>query len=187
MEKEEIVEAASLENRISQMKSQFQESYDVFIRANKELSKISFDPSSFSVGDSLGVLSKLDSKDVNEILKAGSLEDCLSSLRSKIRSDSAENPNTCPVSTDVTKLLSIMNGLQDEIDSLSESQKKFSKLSADVDQEMSLYEKRMQDSIDQLDKLDVKSPEDLSSKSPDELTGDEEEDEETFDSDSLSD
>src|SRR5690349_17887986 len=85
MEKEEIAEAVSLEHRISEMKTQFQQSYDVFIRAHEELSKISFDSSKFAAGDSLGGLSNLEANDVKEIVEAGSIDQCISTLRSKIR------------------------------------------------------------------------------------------------------
>lgn len=182
MENEEIAEAASLELRISEMKTQFQQSYDVFIRAHEELSKISFDPSMFSDGGSLGVLANLGTKDVNEIINAGSVDDCISTLRSKISFDSTDIPNTFP---DVTKLLSIMNGLQFDIESLTESQKQFSNLSDEANQEMSLFEKRMEDSINQLDDLVVESLDGSDSSKHDDLAGEEED--ETYGSDCVSD
>lgn len=180
MDEEEILEAESLEMRISEMKSQFQQSYDVFIRANEELSKISFDAETLATsGASLGPLAKLETKDVNEIVYAGSIDDCISKLRSKITTEDEEHENMFP---HVSQLLKIMSGLQVDIESLTESQKQFSKLSDDVNQEMSLIEQRMQDSISQLDDLVVESV-DGSDTSHDECC----EEEETFGSDSFSD
>lgn len=180
MDEEEILEVESLELRISNLKSQFQQSYDVFIKAHEELSKISFDAATFtSSGASLGTLAKLETKDVNEIVHAGSIDDCISKLRSKITTEDEEHENTFP---DVTKMLKIMSVLQVDIESLTESQKQFSKLSDDVNQEMSLNGQRMQDSISQLDDLVVESV-DGSDTSHDECC----EEEETFGSDSFSD
>lgn len=179
-DEEEILEAESLELRISEMKSQFQQSYEVFMKAHEELSKISFDPDVLtSSGASLGPLAKLETKDVNEIVHAGSIDDCILKLRSKITSENEEHENTFP---DVTKLLKIMSGLQVDIESLTESQNQFSKLTDDVNQEMVLIEKRLQESVSQLDDLVVDSA-DASDSSHDECC----EEEETFGSDSLSD
>lgn len=179
-DEEEILEAESLELRISEMKSQFQQSYEVFMKAHEELSKISFDPDVLtSSGTSLGPLAKLETKDINEIVHAGSIDDCILKLRSKIKSEDDEHENTFP---DVTKLLKIMSGLQVDIESLTESQNQFSKLTDDVNQKMVLIEKRLQDSVSQLDDLVVESA-DGSDTSHDESC----EEEETFGSDSLSD
>lgn len=186
MDKEEIAEAENLELRISEMKSQFQQSYDVFIKAHEELSKISFEPTNFSApGETLGPLAKLETKDINEIIDAGSIEECISKLRAKIKSGNEDFPSTFP---DVTRLLSIMNGLQMDIESLQSNQKHFAKLTDDVNQEMSLCEKRMEDSIGQLDDLVVESLDgsESSKRDDDEYSGEEEE-EETFGSESCSD
>lgn len=182
MDKEEILKEENLELRISEMKSQFQQSYDVFIKAHEELSKITFDslnlPSAAGV-DRFGALSQLEPEDVNEIVDAGSIDDCLSALRSKVKPKLEEQPNTFP---DVAKLLCIMNGLQSDIHLLTANQKHFSQLTDEVNNEMSLFEKRMEDSISQLG--------DLVTESSDESVlsqHDEEEDEETFGFESLSD
>lgn len=185
MDKEEVLGAESLELRISEMKSQFQQSYDVFIRAHEELSKISFDSlqsASAGVESRLGPLSHLEPGDVNEIIDAGSIDDCLSTLRSKIKPENKDDPNnTFP---DITKLLCIMNGLQTDIHSLTENQKQFSQLTEDVSNEMSLFEKRMEESISQLDDLVVESLDGSDLSQHGEYSGDE--DEETFGSESLS-
>lgn len=179
-DEEEILKAESLELRISEMKSQFQQSYDVFMKAHEELSKISFDPDVLTTsGVSLGPLAKLEKEDVNEIVHAGSIDDCISKLRSKITCEDEEHEITFP---DVTKLLKIMSGLQVDIESLTESQNQFSKLSEDVNQEMILIEKRLQDSVSQLDDLVVESA-NGSDTSHNEFC----EEEETFGSDSFSD
>lgn len=180
MDKEEISETENLELRISAMKAQFQESYDVFIKAHDELSRISFDPSTIiTSSDNLGTLAQLESKDINEIVGAGSIDDCISTLRSKVKTEADAQPNTFP---DVAKLLTIMNSLQVDIESLTESQKRFTKLTDDVNQEMNLFEKRMEESITQLDDLVVESLEDSEQSHQDD-----DEEEETFGSESFSD
>lgn len=186
MEKEEVLEAESLELRISEMKSQFQQSYDVFIKAHEELSKISFDSlnlTSSGSGERFNPLSQLEVDDVNEIVEAGSIDDCLSTLRSKMKPDDEKHPNTFP---DITKLLCIMSGLQSDIHSLTENQKQFSQLSDDVNKEMSLFEKRMEDSVSQLNDLVVESLDGSDSGQHDDERSDDE-DEETFGSESFSD
>ena len=181
MEKEEIAEAESLETRITAMKAQFQKSYDVFIKANEELSKISFDSLDLSsAGSSLGPMAQLESEDINEIVGAGSIDECISALRSKIKSDDKEQLNTFP---DVSKLLSIMNGLQSDIESLAQNQKQFSELSEEVNNEMSMFEKRVEKSVNQLNDLVVES---LDGSDQDEKCSDEEE-EESLGSESCSD
>lgn len=155
MDNSEVPEVENIEHRISDMKSQFMKSYEVFNKAHEQLSKISFDPSIFasSAGDA-GPLSQLEPKDVDEILTAGSIDNCISTLREKTKGDAETTPNTFP---EVTRLLSIMNGLQTDIESLTESQKHFTKLVDDVNQEMSLFEARMEDTVNQLSDLVVES------------------------------
>lgn len=190
MDKEEITSAENLELRISEMKSQFQQSYEVFMKAHEELSKISFESLNLTsaTGDEcLGPLSQLEPDDVNEIIQAGSIDDCLSSLRSKIKPVGDEQPEIFP---DVSKLLMIMSDLQSDIHSLTENQKQFSELTEDVNNEMSVFEKRMEASISQLDDLVVESLDGSDSSEHEDHLSDEDhsgdEDEETFGSDSLS-
>lgn len=184
MDKEEVLEAENLELRISEMKSQFQKSYDVFIKANEQLSKISFDSLSLNSSDeSIGVLSQMDTSDINEIVSAGSVDACLATLRSKLRLDKEAHQNTFP---DVSKLINIMNILQNDIESLTQNQKEFSQLTDDVNNEVSVLEKRMEDSIKQLEELNVESDGENDSSEHDECSADDEE-EETFGSDSFSD
>lgn len=183
MDKEEVLEAENLELRISEMKSQFQQSYDVFIKANEQLSKINFESLNFTPPDeTLGVFSQMDTGDINEIVGAGSIDACLASLRSKLRTDKEAHQNTFP---DITKLISIMNSLQTDIESLTENQKHFSQLTDDVNTEVSLLEKRMEDSIKKLDDLAIESANEDDSCHHDECSADDEE--ETFGSDSCSD
>lgn len=177
MENKEICETENLESRISEMKSQFQKSYDVFIKAHEQLSKISFDPSIFtpSSGDA-GPLNQLGTTDTDEILAAGTVDNCISTLREKIKEDTKTTPTTFP---EVTKLLSIMNGLQTDIEKMTDTQSHFSKLVDDVNQEMSLFEARMEENINKLDDLVVESID-----GHDEFSvGEEEEDSESFGSD----
>jgi hypothetical protein len=174
-------EVENLELRISDMKSQFQKSYDVFIKAHEKLAKISFDSSTFkaSTGGDLGVLSQLETKDVDEILQAGTIDDCISTLRDKTNDEDETTEITFP---EVTKFMSIMNGLQTDIDSLTESQKYFTNLADDVNKEMSLLEARMEDSINQLEDLVVESV-DGSDTSQQNDFSEVEEEEESFGSD----
>lgn len=184
MDKEEVLEAENLELRISQMKAQFQKSYDVFIKANEQLSKITFESLNFNSPDeTLGVLSQMDTSDINEIVSAGSIDACLATLRSKLRIDKEAQRNTFP---DITRLINIMSSLQTDIESLTENQKHFSQLTNDVNNEVSLLEKRMEDSIKQLNELTVESVDEDDSSQHDECSADDEE-EETFGSDSSSD
>lgn len=179
MDNKEISEAENLELRISEMKTQFQKSYDVFIKAHEQLAKISFDSSTFTPSaGGLGALSQLDTKDIDEILSAGSIDACISALREKTNDDEHEpTENTFP---EVSKLLSIMNGLQTDIESLTESQKHFTKLAEDVNQEMSLFEARMEDSINQLEDLVVESIDGSDTSQREEFTDGDEEEEESF-------
>lgn len=187
MEKEQTIEAENLEARITKMKAQFQQSYDVFIKAHEELSKISFESlSSKSNAINLGPLAQLGAGDINEIVAAGSIDDCISTLRSKIKTDNDDHLSTFP---DVAKLLSIMSGLQSDIESLTKNQKKFSKLTEDVDNEMSMLEKRLEDSVTQLDELVAESSDGSEASHPDDESSDvgEEEEANLFGSESFSD
>lgn len=185
MDEEEVLAAENLELRISEMKAQFQQSYDVFIKAHEELSKISFDSSTIPIScESLGPLSKLQKEDVNEIVSAGSIDQCISMLRSKVPNTEAEHPSTFP---DVTKLLSIMSGLQLDIESLTENQKQFSKLTEDVNNEMSMIEKRIENSVQQIGDLVVESLDSSESSQQEDDFFEDIEEEETFGSESLSD
>lgn len=79
-----------------------------------------------------------------------------------------------------------MSGLQSDIHSLTENQKQFSQLTDDVNKEMSLFEKRMEDSVSQLNDLVVESLDGSDSGQHDDERSDDE-DEETFGSESFSD
>lgn len=183
MNKDEITETENLEKRISEMKSQFQQSYDVFIRAHEELSKINFE--SLNLSSTAESLNHFEPGDMNEIIDAGSIDDCISMLRSKVKIDGEGQQEILP--EPVHKLLNIMNGLQSDIESLAENQKQFSKLSADVNNEMSLFEKRMQDSVTQLDELVVESLDGSESSHHDKECFEIEEEEESFGSEYFSD
>jgi hypothetical protein len=186
MDKEEITETENLELRISEMRTQFQQSYDVFIKAHEELSRISFDPSTIiTSSDNLDAFS-LETKDINEIVGAGSVDLSVATLRSKVKPTVDGQPNTFP---DVSKLLNIMSSLQVDIESLTENQKRFTKLTDDVNQEMSVFEKRMEESISQLDDLVVESLDgsEGSQHGDDEDDDDDDDEEETLGSESFSD
>lgn len=179
MNEEDILETGSVEKRISQMKAQFQRSYDVFIKANEELSKISIESLDLTSAGS-SQFAGLNSDEINEIVDAGSVDDSLSKLRLKIEPDIDET-DTFP---DISRLLNIMSSLQSDIDSMTENQKQFARLSEDVNQEMNLFEKRMEDSMNQLNELVVESV-DVSSDECSEV--EHEKEEESFGSETLSD
>jgi hypothetical protein len=182
----EIMEADDVELRITGMKAQFQASYDVFIKAHEDLSKISFDPSAFAdTGLNSPALAQLETKEIDEILDAGTIDDCIRTLRSKINTENEAHQNCFPkTKANVTKLLKIMNGLQTDIESLTDKQKQIVKLTTDISEEMSMFEKRMEDSMSQLDDLVLESMYESDSIQDD---GCFDEDEKTFGSELLSD
>lgn len=146
-----------LESRIGEMKKQFQKSYEIFIKANEELSKLNFDYLSLyesKENEAISDILKLDVKDVNEILCADSIDDSIEKLRSKIREDDEKFKTSFP---DITKLLKIMNNLQVDIESLKEQQDQFVKLTQDVNEEMNRFEKGLEESTNYLDDLVVES------------------------------
>lgn len=134
-------EPENIELRINEMKNQFQKSYEIFMNANSELSKISF--SSFKLQDksfNSEAVTSLNSQDVDEILTAGSVDNSIEVLRSKISTDDENFKKTFP---DISKLLKIMNHLQLEIDGLKDKQDQFAKLANDVNEEMNRFEKEL--------------------------------------------
>ena len=164
MDKNQITEPMPLESRIGEMKKQFQKSYEIFIKANEELSKLNFDylnlyesKESQALND---IFSNLDVKDVNEILGEKSIDDSIQKLRSKIHKDDEKFKTSFP---DVTKLLKIMNSLQTDIESLKEQQDEFVKLTQDVNEEMNRFEKEIEDSANELDDLVTESLDDETS------------------------
>lgn len=174
MEQTQITESIPLESRIGEMKKQFQKSYEIFIKANEELSKLNFDylnlyesKENQTLND---IFSNLDVKDVNEILGAKSIDDSIQKLRSKIHEDDEKFKTSFP---DITKLLKIMNSLQTDIESLKEQQDKFVKLTQEVNEEMNRFEKEIEDSANQLDDLVTESFNEEDETSDDDCNGDE--------------
>lgn len=168
MEKNQKVELVPIESRIGEMKKQFQKSYEIFIKANEELSKLNFDYMSLyesKENEAIDEILRLDVKDVNDILGAQSIDDSIDKLRSKIREDDEKFKSSFP---DISKLLKIMNNLQVDIESLKDQQDYFVKLTKDVNEEMSRFEREIENSASQLDDLTVES-----------LDGEEADDEET--------
>lgn len=154
-----LVEPEALETRIGEMKKQFQKSYDIFIKANDELSKLSFN--SLILKDNKNILddafSSLNKTDVNEILDAKSIDESLQKLRTKIHEDNEKFKNSFP---DVSKLLKIMSNLHVDIESLKEQQNKFVKLTNDIHEEMNRFEKQIDDTASQLEELVTDSSDD---------------------------
>lgn len=144
-------EPENIELRINEMKNQFQKSYEIFMSANAELSKISF--SNFNFQDKTfnsEAVAGLNASDVDEILTAGSVDDSIEKLRTKISTDDENFKKTFP---DISKLLKIMNNLQSEIDGLQDKQDQFSKLANDVNEEMNRFEKEIDAAASQMSEI----------------------------------
>ncbi|KAG5670958.1 hypothetical protein PVAND_001187 [Polypedilum vanderplanki] len=156
-----------IETRIGEMKKQFQKSYDIFMRAHDELTKLNFEHLTVhrENRELNEAISKLNTSDVNEILGTTSIDDSIQILRSKINSDEEKIKSTFP---DITKLLKIMNNLQIDIESLREQQDKFVKLTNDVHEEMNRFEKEIEEASNQLDDLTVESVDSSGSSSNEE-------------------
>lgn len=152
MDKEKLSgEPENVELRMNEMKNQFQKSYEIFMNANAELSKISF--INFKLQDtsfSSDAVAGLNAQDVSEILSAGSVDGSIEMLRSKISCDDENFKKTFP---DISKLLKIMNSLQTEIDGLKDKQDEFAKLSNDVNEEMNRFEKELDATATQLSEI----------------------------------
>lgn len=152
MDKEKSEEGCEKENveiRIGEMKKQFQKSYEIFVNANAELSKISFDSMKDKPIGSEAIAS-LNTTEVNEILTADSVDDSIKLLRSKINNDDENLKSAFP---DISKLLKIMSNLQSEMDGLKEKQNIFTKLATDVNEEMNRFEKEIEMTANQLSEL----------------------------------
>jgi chromosome segregation ATPase len=149
-------EEESMELKIGEMKKQFQKSYDIFMKANEELSKLSFDYLT-SIKDNETFSSnfdKISDVDVHDILNAPTIDDSIEKLRSKIHGDDEKFKNTFP---DVAKLLKIMNNLQTDIESLRTKQDNFVKLTNEVNDEMNRFEKQIENISSDLDDLTIAS------------------------------
>lgn len=157
------VEKENVELRIGEMKKQFQKSYEIFINANVELSKLSFDNLKHQ-DKPIGI--DLNKHDMNEILIADSVDESIDLLRSKIDKDDDKIKSAFP---DISKLLKIMSNLQLEMDGLNENQNLFAKLATDVNEEMNRFEKEIEHSANQLS--------DLTAEHSDEEEGEEADDE----------
>lgn len=171
MDKDKVNEPEPpIETRIGEMKKQFQKSYDIFMRAHDELTKLNFDHLTLhrENRELNEAISKLNTNDVNEILGSASIDDSIKILRSKINSDDEKIKSTFP---DITKLLKIMNNLQIDIESLREQQDKFVKLTNDVHEEMNRFEKEIEETSNQLDDLTVESVGSTGSSSNEEEDG----------------
>lgn len=144
-EKEENVEF-----KIGEMKKQFQKSYEIFMNANAELSKLSFNNFSIKSTQATNAIANLPTKDIDDIFAAESLDDSIKILRTKINTDEDQFKNAFP---DITKLINIMSNLQCEIDGLKEKQNDFAKLAVDVNEEMNRFEKELEATANQLSEL----------------------------------
>lgn len=150
MDKE--IEKENVEMRIGEMKNQLQKSYEIFMNANAELSKLSFDNLKLQDNKPLAsdVFESLNKVEINEILAADSVDDSIKLLRSKISDEDDKMKNAFP---DLSKLLKIMSNLQTEMNGLKEKQNIFAKLANDVNEEMNRFEKEIDRTATQLSEI----------------------------------
>lgn len=186
-EKSDDVEKENVEMRIGEMKKQFQKSYEIFMNANVELSKLSFDNNLKLQDKPTGI--DLNKGDINEILTADSLDESIELLRCKIDKDDDKIKSAFP---DISKLLKIMSNLQLEMDGLNENQNLFAKLAIDVNEEMNRFEKEIELSANQLSELtgdhsDEEEGEEADDEISDSFTNQIDLDEKNFDSEFCSD
>lgn len=169
----ETPETENVEYRISELKSQLQKSYDIFHKAHNQLGQFSFDSSAFA-GTSSGMnedVPSINCQDLKEILNAETIEDSISMFKSKVEpgSQKYDFPN-------FSNFMRIMNDLQSNLDTLQKSQDSYSKLADDVNGEMNMLQKRLEESIEEINDLIVQDHDDGFSSD-----GDEEEEEEEHD------
>jgi hypothetical protein len=191
MENKEVAENENFEVKITELKSQLQKSYEVFRNAHDKLGKFSFDSTLFAASSSSGNsqdFAALKPRDVKDIINAESIDDSISLFRSKTKFNSPIDKINFP---NFTNFIKIMNDLQSNLESLKESQNTFSKLAEDVDEEMNVLQKRLEESLEGIKDLVVENDDGFSSDSDDdenELEGEEEEeDEDSLGTVSLSD
>lgn len=121
----------ALEGRISEMKKQFQDSYDIFMKAHDKLSKISFTNLKFDLDDSKQ-LDGLAEGDVNDILNGKSLDECLESFNSKIKLEDVKLKRV----PELRDFFKIINDLNTEMKSLEEHQNLMARLNKDLDEKI---------------------------------------------------
>lgn len=143
-------EKENIERRIGEMKKQFQKSYEIFIKANVELSKLSFDGLKQNFPIVTENLSNLNANEVDEILTADTVDDSIKILQSKISDEDENLKNSFP---DISKLLKIMSNLKIEMDGLKEKQDSFAKLTTDVNEEMNRFEREIEIASNQFSEL----------------------------------
>lgn len=143
-------EKENIERRIGEMKKQFQKSYEIFIKANAELSKLSFDGLKQNFPIVTENLSNLNANEVDEILTADTVDDSIKILQSKISDEDENLKNSFP---DISKLLKIMSNLQIEMDGLKEKQDSFAKLTTEVNEEMNRFEREIEIASNQFSEL----------------------------------
>lgn len=183
----ETSETENVDLRISELKSQLQKSYDIFHKAHNQLGQFSFDSSSFSASSSsnitCGDVPSMNCDDLKEVLNAGSIEDTISVFKSKVEpgSQKYDFPN-------FSNFMRIMNDLQSNLEVLQKSQDTYSKLADDVNGEMNMLQKRLEESVEEINDLIVEDLDDDDGFSSD---GDDEEAEheqnESLGTDSFSD
>lgn len=189
MENKEVAENENFEVKISELKSQLQKSYEVFRNAHDQLGKFSFDSTSFAASSSSGNFqdfASLKPTDVKDIISAESIDDSIALFRSKTKFDSPVDKANFP---NFTNFIRIMNDLQSNLESLKESQCTFSKMAEDVDEEMNVLQKRLEESLEEIKDLVVENDDGFSSEDDDDddEPGEEEEEEDSLGTESLSD
>jgi hypothetical protein len=162
-EESEGIGTNGLERRINEMKKQFQDSYDFFMKAHDKLSQISFTNLKFDVEDS-GQLDGLAEGGVSDILKGKSLDECLENFNAKVKLREVKIKKA-PELKDFFKIIS---DLHSEMKSLDDHQTLMSRLSKDLDDKIDNFNWETTEIIKKVEDLSqIQVPSDSESDSDD--------------------
>ena len=143
---------AVLETRINEMRMHFQQSYDLFMRAHDDLSKITFQRLSFDIEEDKQTESPIDfleKKDVDEILNSVTINDSINVLSSKVNIDKVRSNKT----PELCEFMSIISDLQFGIKSLVEKQEQLTEITEDVNEEINQIRTRTKETVLKLEDL----------------------------------
>lgn len=142
----------SLEIRMKEMRMHFQQSYDLFMRAHDDLSKLTFQRLSFDIEEDKQAESPfnfLGKKDVDEILNSVSINDTINVLRSKVNFDDVRSKKT----PELCEFMSIISDLQSGIKSLVIKQEQLTDITEDVNEEINQIRSRTQETVLKIEDL----------------------------------
>lgn len=142
----------SLEIRMKEMRVHFQQSYDLFMRAHDDLSKLTFQRLSFDIEEDKqdeSPFNFLGKKDVDEILKSVSINETINVLRSKVNLDDVRSKKT----PELCEFMSIISDLQSGIKSLVLKQEQLTDITEDVNEEINQIRSRTQETVLKIEDL----------------------------------